>query len=276
MEWAFVVVEAVFSYSRHGSAMPTYGADHNPKLAGSISLTLFVEVASHMVEGLHMHIFSYNEIKGIQSVGAKMPCRIVLIRHGLTYWNAKKKMQGQVNIPLNETGVRQAHALADQLADYHFDACFSSPLDRAIKTARIVLANRDVPIVKDERLLEHGYGIREGTHYRHTPWFVLFNGMHDYEAHPERYQAPMGGESFDAVYARAQAFVDEVLLPESSCHECILVAAHSGINCAIMGRMFNIPLDRFWSVRQTNCGYTVVDVVEGHFVEVYHTPIEDI
>ena len=45
--------------------------------------------------------------------------------------------------------------LADQLADYRFDACFSSPLDRATQTARIALAGRGVPIVKDERLLEH-------------------------------------------------------------------------------------------------------------------------
>lgn len=203
-----------------------------------------------------------------------MPCRVILIRHGLTCWNVKKKMQGQVNIPLNETGAQQAHALANQLADYHVDACFSSPLDRAVQTARIVLAGRDVPIVKDERLLEHGYGIREGVHYQHTPWFVLFNDMYNYEIHPERYQAPMGGESFDAVYARAQDFIDEVLLPESNRHGCILVAAHSGINCAIMGRMFDIPIDKFWSVRQANCGYTVIDISGDHFVEVCHTPVD--
>jgi len=183
-------------------------------------------------------------------------------------------MQGQVNIPLNETGVQQAHMLADQLADYRFDACFSSPLDRATQTARIALAGRGVPIVKDERLLEHGYGIKESMHYQHTPWFVLFNGMYNYEMHPERYQAPQGGETFDDVYSRAQSFIDEVLLPESNHHECILVAAHGGINCAIMGCMFNIPLNKFWSVRQTNCGYTVIDMREGRFVEVYHTPID--
>lgn len=48
-----------------------------------------------------------------------MGCRLVLIRHGLTYWNVKKKMQGQVNIPLNQTGIQQAKQLSESLKDYH-------------------------------------------------------------------------------------------------------------------------------------------------------------
>ena len=104
-----------------------------------------------------------------------MPCTVVLARHGFTYWNARKKMQGQVNIPLNDEGRRQAHELHDQLSGIDFDVCYSSPLVRAVETAKIALDDPSVPIVKDERLLEHSYGLLEGRSYRHTPWFYLTN-----------------------------------------------------------------------------------------------------
>ena len=203
-----------------------------------------------------------------------MGCRVVLIRHGLTYWNVKKKMQGQVNIPLNQTGVQQAKQLSENLKDYHFDVCYSSPLDRAYMTARLALKDRDVPIHKDLRLVEHGYGLLESHSYRHWPWFRWTNEAYNYESHPERFHAPIGAETFDDVYARAQDFIDNVLIPESRQRDGILVAGHGGINCAIMGRLLDIPLEDFWSVKQANCGYTVLDEKNGSFQITYSTPVE--
>lgn len=113
-----------------------------------------------------------------------MGCRLVLIRHGLTYWNVKKKMQGQVNIPLNQTGIQQAKQLSESLKDYHFDVCYSSPLDRAYMTAKLALKDRDVPIHKYLRLVEHGYGLLESHSYKHWPWFRWTNEAYNYESHP--------------------------------------------------------------------------------------------
>lgn len=201
-----------------------------------------------------------------------MPCTVVLARHGFTYWNARKKMQGQVNIPLNNEGRRQAHQLHDQLAGIDFDVCYSSPLVRAVETARIALDDPSVPIVKDERLLEHSYGLLEGRSYRHTPWFYLTNPANDYEHHPERYQAPIGGETFDQVYARARSFIDDVIVGASRNYDAMLVTAHGGINCAIIGLIKGIPLKDFWSVKQANCGYTVMEVDDGTITITYSTP----
>lgn len=201
-----------------------------------------------------------------------MPCTVVLARHGFTYWNARKKMQGQVNIPLNDEGRRQAHELHDQLSGIDFDVCYSSPLVRAVETAKIALDDPSVPIVKDERLLEHSYGLLEGRSYRHTPWFYLTNPANDYEHHPERYQAPIGGETFGQVYARAKSFIDDVIVGASRNYDAMLVTAHGGINCAIIGLIRGIPLEDFWSVKQANCGYTVMEVDDGRITITYSTP----
>lgn len=59
-----------------------------------------------------------------------MPSTVVIIRHGQTDWNRRKRFQGRVDIPLNETGRDQARKLHEELAPYRFDLCFSSPLRR--------------------------------------------------------------------------------------------------------------------------------------------------
>ena len=62
-----------------------------------------------------------------------------MIRHGETDWNKKRKLQGQVDIPLNEFGKLLAKETAPALADVPFAVCYTSPLKRAAETARLVL-----------------------------------------------------------------------------------------------------------------------------------------
>lgn len=94
-----------------------------------------------------------------------------LIRHGETAWNAKQRLQGWVNIPLNEAGRQQAQNLQRYFQSRQicslFDTVISSDLDRAHETAAIALQHTDLPITRDERLRERSYGIYEGKHWRH-------------------------------------------------------------------------------------------------------------
>ena len=64
-----------------------------------------------------------------------MAMDIYLIRHGETDWNKKRKLQGQVDIPLNEFGKLLAKETAPALADVPFAVCYTSPLKRAAETA---------------------------------------------------------------------------------------------------------------------------------------------
>ena len=87
-----------------------------------------------------------------------------ILRHGRTDWNEEHRLQGEVDIPLNETGRQMAYDAAEKYKDIDFDICYCSPLKRAQETARIFLADRNpaVEIITDNRLHEMCFGDYEG------------------------------------------------------------------------------------------------------------------
>jgi probable phosphoglycerate mutase len=91
---------------------------------------------------------------------------ILLIRHGETAWNAMRRLQGHIDIPLNEEGERQAGALAQALAAEQVDAIVSSDLQRAMQTAQAVAGHVDgARLQTDAQLRERCYGVFEGMLY---------------------------------------------------------------------------------------------------------------
>jgi broad specificity phosphatase PhoE len=66
------------------------------------------------------------------------PAHLLLVRHGETDWNRDRVLQGQVDVPLNANGRRQAHNLGVRLCDWKIDALYSSDLARAAETATII------------------------------------------------------------------------------------------------------------------------------------------
>ena len=88
---------------------------------------------------------------------------LVLVRHGETEWNRLGRVQGLSDIPLNETGRRQAQEAGVRLRSEHWDAIASSPLSRAAETAEIIGREVGVPAPElVEALVERNYGEAEG------------------------------------------------------------------------------------------------------------------
>lgn len=86
-----------------------------------------------------------------------------LVRHGQTDFNLRNLFQGSSDIPLNETGIAQAHAAFDELPDVDWDVVVSSPLQRAEQTARIIGEDHAIPFGgTDPRLQEIDWGEAEG------------------------------------------------------------------------------------------------------------------
>ena len=87
---------------------------------------------------------------------------ILVTRHGQTEWNALGKLQGQTDIELNDIGRKQAKETGKLIKDENIDLIITSPLKRAVETAKIINANFKVNIVEDDRLMERKYGKSEG------------------------------------------------------------------------------------------------------------------
>lgn len=88
--------------------------------------------------------------------------RLLIWRHGRTEWNAVGRMQGQSDVALDETGVRQAHEAAPLLAAERPDAIVSSDLSRARVTAEVLADLVRLPVALDERLRETYFGPWQG------------------------------------------------------------------------------------------------------------------
>ena len=92
--------------------------------------------------------------------------RILAIRHGETAWNVDTRIQGQLDIPLNDTGRWQAHRLALAVAEENLDAIYASDLLRAYETAQAVASGSGREIVTDAGLRERGFGVFEGMTFK--------------------------------------------------------------------------------------------------------------
>lgn len=91
-----------------------------------------------------------------------MKTKLTIVRHGETDWNAAGKIQGHTDIPLNEKGRGQAHALAEKFAKIPFTRCYSSDLKRASETAQIIYSPHQLPVLTDHRLRERYFASWEG------------------------------------------------------------------------------------------------------------------
>lgn len=170
---------------------------------------------------------------------------LYLMRHGLTDWNKARKLQGRTDIPLNDEGREMARRAAEEYKDMYFDICFVSPLKRAVETAEILLNGRDIPIIKDDRLKEMGFGDYEGMvasfEKPDCPINIIF-------MHPERYTAPIGGaETFDELFKRTGAFLKEAAEPLEAQGKKVLIVGHGAMNSSIISQRKKLSLDKFWS-----------------------------
>ncbi len=191
---------------------------------------------------------------------------IYIVRHGQTYWNTQRRLQGLSDTELNEDGIRIAKLTGEALQDVHFDRVYSSPLKRAYDTACYIMAGHEnIQVIKDPRLIEMTFGQLEGqclNDFMNDPssqMYKLFRAPGDYEPDAT-------GESFADLVVRAGAFLKDEIEPlEKSCQRIMLVG-HGAVNKAMMCNIKGLPLDEFWTGGvQKNCNVIILRLENGEY-----------
>lgn len=91
--------------------------------------------------------------------------KICFIRHGETDWNIAGKLQGRTDIPLNESGIKQAQACGASLLQNEWDLMITSPLLRAKETGQIIQQKLNIPLYEMASFIEVAFGDAEGLTY---------------------------------------------------------------------------------------------------------------
>jgi probable phosphoglycerate mutase len=143
------------------------------------------------------------------------PIPFYFVRHGQTAWNKERRLQGKIDIPLNEAGMLQAREAARLLRGSDIQKVIHSPLQRATQTAEVIAKELGVPMVLDSRWSERSLGILEGRLMKDHPTYA-----DDWM----RGWVPEGGESFEMVQRRVLTALAEQLLEK----ERVCIVAHGG------------------------------------------------
>ena len=152
--------------------------------------------------------------------------RIIAVRHGETAWNVDARIQGQLDVGLNDTGRWQARRVGEALAGEQITAVYTSALGPARQTAQSIAEVTGTPVVPEEGLRERSFGIFEGKTFDeiHQTWP---DHAHNWRKRVPEWQPPEGGESLIQLRERVTRTVRD--LAARHCGEQIAVVAHGGV-----------------------------------------------
>jgi broad specificity phosphatase PhoE len=190
--------------------------------------------------------------------------RILIVRHGETDFNLAHRFQGRIDRPLNEEGKSQVQALALALKDEFLTAIYSSPLIRAMETAKSIKAfHPSTPLFKEEGLTEMDLGEFDGM--QANDW-----GSHHQEFYktwrttPSHLKMP-GGESLAEVQIRAIDTLERITKPYPS-GSTLLLCSHNFVIRTIICHALGFPLDRFRDFQQDAAALNVLYKREGRLI----------
>ena len=160
---------------------------------------------------------------------------LLLMRHGQSTYNLENRFTGSIDVPLTNTGIKEAKDAAIKLKEHKIDIAYTSKLKRAIDTLQIVLNLKEydhIPIIKSEALNERDYGELQGLNKADVAQkygeeqVLLWRRAYDI--------APPGGESLKETANRVLPFFHSKIWADLSKGLNVLVVAHGNSLRAII------------------------------------------
>jgi broad specificity phosphatase PhoE len=190
---------------------------------------------------------------------------LILARHGQTLWNVGKIYRGRSDVALDEVGIRQAELLGKYLSNHGLEAIYSSPLKRALDTAKIIARYQKIDVQIAENLVDFDYGewqcLSEQEVKRLYP--ALLKEWHN---NPHKVGMP-GGESLEDVRKRAIEVTKDIL---SNYQGSVILVSHRVVNKVLICFLLGLDNSHFWHIKQDVGGMTVFNYLDGRYILTRH------
>jgi broad specificity phosphatase PhoE len=186
--------------------------------------------------------------------------KLILIRHGETYWNEERRIQGgDSDIELNDTGLGQAKKLAAFLENEPITAILSSPLQRATATAEVIASHHQLSVKVDQGLRELRVGELEGMSVSNlsttfSQFLVqLWQGRGSTKL--------PNGESLSELQQRAWKAIESLLTQHKEHKDgTAVVVSHYFVTLAIILKALDLPLDYFTKFKVDPGGVSIIEI----------------
>jgi broad specificity phosphatase PhoE len=176
---------------------------------------------------------------------------LILARHGQTAWNVVEVFRGRSGVDLDETGLKQAELLADYLRERRIEAVYSSPLQRALKTARAIASRHKLKVVITQGLNDLKFGEWEGlpvTEVREK-YVTLFT---EWVEQPHLVEIP-GGEGLDDVTGRVLNLVNDIVMRHKG---TVVLVSHRVVHKVLILALLGLDNSHFWNVKLDTAAIT--------------------
>jgi len=188
--------------------------------------------------------------------------KIILVRHGQTAWNREERFRGHADIPLDETGLVQAQAVAKRIAlQWKPNVIYAGPLSRTIQTAQPTAQAFRLTVQSEPGLIDVDCGDWQGLSLEE----VRAKWPREYEMYlhsPKEFQFP-GGESLEQGRIRALRCVKELI--SQSPGQTLVLVSHTALNRLILLSVLGLDSGMFWIIRQDTCAINIFEAQGGDF-----------
>lgn len=187
---------------------------------------------------------------------------IYLVRHGQTAWNREEIFRGKTDIPLDDTGRRQAELAAKYFEGMKIHRIYSSPLSRARETAQKIAQPHNLKVEPLEGIIDLSFGNWEG----HSHQEIRKTDQEIYRLwreEPHRVRLP-GGESLDDVRVRAMASLQEVI--QNHTGKTLVLVSHRVVNKVLICGILGLDNSHFWQITQDTTAINLIQYKNGKYI----------
>jgi len=168
--------------------------------------------------------------------------KLILVRHGQTNWDKENRLQGSLDIPLNDEGRKEAEEIASKLSKFKINAVYSSPTSCSLSTANEIASLNNLKVKKVKELIEFNHGVWQGL--------LLSDIKKRYKRQYNSWKVsptsgcPPKGESVKDAYDRAVSIMHKII--DKNKGQTVCVVSGNIFLSVLKCYLKHMDLDKMW------------------------------